>query len=190
MLHIRHSIAVAALLAALLGPPEGQAQTSPRPTASVRPASGPSAGDPWLVVSGGDRNARGNIELLDRALEPYRSTYAGLPVSDRALIRQAFADLFPGQRFTRQRLNPFQAQAVVYMGLGHWGPADADCARGREPRRARCAATVDSMSRNAAWIHDRILSLGRTGNRRPQRVADGRAGHWRNTGEDSQAWQE
>ncbi|HUR93534.1 MAG TPA: hypothetical protein VMY76_03050 [Gemmatimonadales bacterium] len=137
---------------------------------SVSPSTTP---DPWLVSYAGlsGRTTRTNIAQLDHALEPYRTTYTRLPADDRARLRQAFDELFPSQRFNRYPLGASQARAIAYLALGPSEAAgrDRDCGG---PRRrgghSRCDQSIDSMGRHAAWIHSTILSMGRTGSRRPR----------------------
>lgn len=139
--------------------------------------------DPWLIsfaaLSGG--TARANLTQLDRALAPYGASYTGLPVENRARVRQAFEDLLPRQRVDRYPVTEPQARAIAYLALGSTerrGHDEADCGG---PRRrgglTRCDQTLDSLSRRAAWIHSAALALGRTGNRRPraQELGDLRA---------------
>lgn len=129
--------------------------------------------DPWLMAYIGlsGRTARVNLGLLDRALQPYGTSYSRLAPEDRSRIRQAFDDLIPGRRFDRYPVTPPQARAMAYLALGPVERSGPD--RGCDvPRRrggqTRCGQAIDSMSRNAAWIHSTILALGRTGNRRPR----------------------
>jgi hypothetical protein len=140
--------------------------SSTNPTATAEP-------DPWLMAYVGlsGRTARINLGQLDRALEPYGASYTRLTPDDRARVRQSFDDLIPGQRFTRYPLTAPQARAIAYLALGPWERRVSD--RGCDgPRRrggpTRCGQAIDSMSRNAAWIHSTILAMGRTGNRRPR----------------------
>jgi hypothetical protein len=141
---------------------------------SGRSPAGAVAPDPWLVsyVGLSGRTARINIAQLDRALEPYRATYTRLPAEERARIRQSFDDVVPLERFDRYRVSAPQARAIVYLALGpsEWLARDRDC--GDRPRRrggpTRCGQAIDSMSRQAAWIHSTILAMGRSGNRRPR----------------------
>lgn len=58
------------------------------------------------------------------------------------------------------------ARGMVYLALGPAGRRDCDEPR-RRGGRTRCDETIDSMSRDAAWIHGAVLSLGRTARRRP-----------------------
>jgi len=135
--------------------------------------SAPTTPDPWLTAYAGlsGRTTRTNIAQLDQALEPYRTTYPRLPTDDRARVRQAYEELFPSQRFSRSPLGASQARAVAYLALG---PSevlgrDRDCgAPRRRGGHSRCDESIDSMSRHSAWIHSTILSMGRTGSRRPR----------------------
>jgi hypothetical protein len=124
--------------------------------------------DPWVgsYIGLGGRTARLNLAQLDRVLEPYRATYSRLDAADRARLRQAFDDLIPGQRFTRYRVSEPQARGMVYLALGpsEWRNCDGPRRRGR---RSRCDMAIDSMSRDAARIHATMLSMSRTGQRRP-----------------------
>lgn len=166
---------LAAVVACLLAfQPAAAVAQEPAPARAVgaRPIGGV---DPWLVLRGGEQSrvARANLELIDRALAPYRTTYHDLTPGDRSLVRQAFGDLLPAQRVTRHQLNPFQAQAIVYLALGHWVTVDGNCERRpdrRGPRDGRggCTAVTDSLSREAAWIHSAALSPGRSAARRPR----------------------
>jgi hypothetical protein len=135
------------------------------PRATISGAAEP---DPWATAYVGmsGRAARLNLAQLDRALEPHRVTYSRLDAADRARLRRAFDDLVPGRRFTVYALNQPQARGIVYLALG---PAEwRDCdGRRRRGDRARCAAAVDSMGRDAAAIRDAITSMGRGGRRRP-----------------------
>ncbi len=149
---------------------------SPSPAAPSPRAGGvPLAADPWLVAStraGGI--GRDNADQLDRALAPYGTSYARLTADERARIRRAFDDLFPGRSFGRYSLNPPQARAIVYLALGPWERRDWDpgCERARRGGEdpAWCGAALDSLSRDAAWIHRTILELGRPGSHRPRTV--------------------
>jgi hypothetical protein len=174
------SFAVALALAALPSVARAQAGAPAEPMLERRamPAEGarpPAAAgaDPWLIsyVGLSGRTARVNIGQLDRALEPYRTTYTRLSGDERARLRQAFDDLIPGQRFSRYPVSAPQARAIAYLALGpaEWRGRDRDC---DGPRRrggaTRCDEAIDSMSRHAAWIHSTILGIGRTGNRQPR----------------------
>jgi hypothetical protein len=134
----------------------------------ARPSTTIAEPDPWVssYIGLGGRTARLNLAQLDRALEPYRATYSRLDPADRSRIRQAFDDLIPGQRFTRYQISEPQARGMVYLALGpsEWRDCDGPRRRGG---RSRCDLAIDSLSRGAAWIHAAILSMGRTGQRRP-----------------------
>jgi hypothetical protein len=153
-------------------PAEPMLERRAMPAEGARPAVA-AAADPWLMsyVGLSGRTARANIGQLDRALEPYRTSYTRLSGDERARLRQAFDDLIPGQRFNRYTVSAPQARAIVYLALGpsEWRGRDRDCGG---PRRrggpTRCDEAIDSMSRHASWIHSTILAMGRTGNRRPR----------------------
>jgi len=141
-----------------------------RPTASPAPAPHRVEPDPWLLsyASLGNRTARANLSQIDRALAPYGSSYTRLPVEDRARVRQAFDGLIPRQSFSRYAVTETQARAIAYLALGPW-ERNGDCdAPRRRTGRTRCGEVVDSMSRDAAWVHSTILSMGRSGRRRPR----------------------
>jgi hypothetical protein len=148
---------------------QGSAPAEPvlerRPTSGPRPSAAIPEPDPWAsaYVGLGGRTARLNLAQVDRALEPYRATYSRLDPADRGRIRQAFDDLIPGQRFTRYAISEPQARGMVYLALG---PVDCNGPR-RRGGRSSCAQAIDSLSRGAAWIHAAILSMSRTGQRRP-----------------------
>jgi hypothetical protein len=91
--------------------------------------------------------------------------------------------MLPGQRFTSYRINAPQARAIAYLALGpsrdrrehrceytrRPEPAPAPVQAGEPARPSWCDAAIDTMSRNAAWIHTTILSLSRSGGaRRPK----------------------
>lgn len=140
------------------------------PSSAAAQAAAPP--DPWLIsfVGLSGRTARANLTQLDRALTPYGASYTRLPVEERARMRQAFDDLLPGQRITRHTVTEPQARAIAYLALGPWerrGVRDCDGPR-RRGVRTRCDQAIDSLSRQAAWIHSTALALGRTGNRRPR----------------------
>jgi hypothetical protein len=142
--------------------------------------------DPWMVAwkkeNAQSRIARANLRELNGALESYRMTYPDLSDGERVEIRRAFVDLFPGQRFTTYRLNAPQARAITYLALGpvQRGRRDHRCEYTAKPapepvqtgepaRPSWCDAAIDTMSRNAAWIHTSILALSRSGgSRRPK----------------------
>ena len=145
--------------------------TARRPDLERRPTSSPAPAraepDPWLLSYAGlgNRTARTNLSQIDRALEPYGSSYTRLPAEDRARVRQAFGGLLPQQSFSRDAVSEPQARAIAYLALGRVG--DCDVPR-RRVGRTRCGEALDSMSRDAAWIHSTILSMGRSGPRRPR----------------------
>jgi hypothetical protein len=143
--------------------------------------------DPWLAAwkkeQSQSRIVRANVRELNDALEPYRMTYPGLSDDERTEIRRAFGDVLPGQRFTTYRINTPQARAITYLALGPArGRREIGCDYSRRPeprptpvqagepaRPSWCDAALDTMSRNAAWIHTTILSLSRSGGaRRPK----------------------
>jgi hypothetical protein len=130
--------------------------------------SGAAEPDPWAAAYVGmnGRTARLNLAQLDRALKPHLVTYSRLDAADRASIRRAFDDLIPGQRFAQYPINQSQARGIVYLALGPAEERDCDLGR-RRGDRARCAAAVDSMGRDAGAIRDAITSMGRGGRRRP-----------------------
>jgi hypothetical protein len=133
--------------------------------------------------SSSSRILRSNMRALDDALEPYRMSYGDLTDGERIEIRRAFGDILPNQRFTTYRINAPQARAITFLALG---PARRDfrrddrrCEYARRPERepepapapvqagepalpSWCGAALDTMSRNAAWIHTTILALGRS----------------------------
>lgn len=151
--------------ALLVSPAVLAAQAAPAaPEPVSRPASVRVDADPWLMVWGGGatRTTRENLLLIDRALEPYGTTYSELSSEERTRVRQAHADLLPGQRFTRSRITDPHARAIAYLALGPWERTRRGC-------DSRCSVAVDSASRDAAWIHRAVLGLGRTGVRRPRR---------------------
>lgn len=136
--------------------------------------------DPWLATPFNRTQRRtvdANIARIDRALEPYRIVYRTLDADARTLLRGAFTDLVPGARFASYRVNEAQAKAIVFLAFGPV-PVESDCGptphpgQGWEPRRerrdSRCAARLDSLSRDAAWIHTAVMALGRTGGTRPR----------------------
>ncbi|MDQ3951239.1 MAG: hypothetical protein M3282_12975 [Gemmatimonadota bacterium] len=144
--------------------------------------------DPWTAgwkrETSQSRIARANLRALNDALEPYRMTYPDLTDGERSEIRRAFGDVLPGQRFTTYRLNAPQARAIAYLALGpaqrgrrdhrceytqQQQPVPAPVQAGEPVRPSWCDAALDTMSRNAAWIHTTILALGRSGGaRRPK----------------------
>src|SRR5207248_2120896 len=121
------------------------------PTARAEP-------DPWLLayVGLGGRTARVNLSQLDRALEPYGSSYSCLTPDDRSRLRQSFDDLIPGQQFSRYPITAPQSRAMAYLALGPWERRSPETGCEGPRRRgghSRCDEAIDSMSRNAAWIH-------------------------------------
>jgi hypothetical protein len=180
------TIAVALLAAsALPGALAAQAPSAGRSTATITIEV-----DPWLSAwkkePSQSRIVRANVHELNNALEPYRMTYPDLTDSERTEIRRAFGDVLPGQRFTTYRINTPQARAIAYLALGpsQRGRREIGCDYSRRPehspspspvqtgepaRPSWCDAALDTMSRNAAWIHTTILSLSRSGGaRRPK----------------------
>jgi hypothetical protein len=169
-------------LSALPGALAAQAPSAAKSTTTITIAV-----DPWLVAWKKDQSqsriVRANLRALDGALEPYRMTYANLTDGERVEIRRAFDDVLPGQRFTTYRINTPQARAIAYIALGpargrgerrceysrQPDPAPATVQTGEPARPSWCDAALDTMSRNAAWIHTTILSLSRSGGaRRPK----------------------
>ena len=179
------SILAAALLAisALPVALAAQASTATKSTATITIEV-----DPWLAASKKEqaqsRIVRANVRELNDALGPYRMTYPDLTDGERMEIRRAFSDLLPGQRFTTYRINTPQARAIAYLALGpargrrehrceysrqQPEPAPAPVQAGEPARPSWCDAALDTMSRNAAWIHTTVLSLSRSGGaRRPK----------------------
>jgi hypothetical protein len=177
------STIVAALLAlsALPGASAAQASSAGRSTATITIEV-----DPWLAAwkreQSQSRIVRANLRELDDALQPYRMRYADLTDGERTEIRRAFGDVLPNQRFTTYRINTPQARAIAYLALGpaQRGRRDQRCEYARqqpaapvqagEPARPSwCDAALDTMSRNAAWIHTTVLTLSRSGGaRRPK----------------------
>jgi hypothetical protein len=173
--------AVILALAALPGALAAQASSADKSTATITIEV-----DPWMVAwrkpPAQSRITRANLRELDDALGPYRMSYADLKDGERVEIRRAFGDVLPGQRFTTYRLNPPQARAIVYLALGpsERGRRDRRCEYAQRPapepiqtgepaRPSWCDAALDTMSRNAAWIHTTVLSLSRSGGaRRPK----------------------
>jgi hypothetical protein len=191
MARLQTSTLSAAALFALSALPGALAAQSSTPPA----ASGKSTAttitievDPWLTAwkreqaqSSRSRTARFNLRQLNDALEPYRMSYEDLTDSERIEIRRAFGDVLPGQSFTSYRLNAPQARAIAFLALGparrgrrdlrcesavQPPPAPAPVQAGEPARPSWCDAALDTMSRNAAWIHTTILALGRSGGAR------------------------
>jgi hypothetical protein len=170
------------LVIALAALPTAARAQAPAPVLERRPVAARTGSDPWLIsfVGLSGHAARTNLTQLDRALQPYSTSYTRLPTEERARVRQAFDDLFPGQSISRVTVTEPQARAVAYLALGPWerrGP-DAECGGPRRRGSATwCDQALDSMSRRASWIHATVLALGRTGTRRPraQELADLRA---------------
>ena len=177
-------VAAAVLAVSIPGTLAAQAPSAAKSTATVTIEV-----DPWLASwkreQSQSRIVRANVRELNDALEPYRTTYPDLNDGERTEIRRAFADVLPSQRFTTYRLNPPQARAIVYLALGpargrgerrceysrqpEPAPAPAPAQAGEPARPSWCDAALDTMSRNAAWIHTTILSLSRSGGaRRPK----------------------
>jgi hypothetical protein len=193
MTRLTNTSAVAAALFALLALPttgEGQTPSATKGTATITIEV-----DPWLVglknessrpsssQSSQSRILRANLRSLDDALEPYRMNYRELTDDQRADVRRAFGDVLPGQRFTTYRINEPQARAIAFLALGPTRGRRGDDRRcelavkpepevvqtGAPVRSSWCDAALDTMSRNAAWIHTSILSLSRSGAaRRPK----------------------
>jgi hypothetical protein len=182
MFRLTTTTIAAALLAisTLPGALAAQASTSGRSTATITIEV-----DPWLAMwkkeQSQSRIVRANVRELNDALQPYRMAYPDLTDGERAEIRRAFGDVMPGQRFTTYRINTPQARAIVYLAIGPArGRREHRCEYSRQPEPAPvqagepvhpawCDAALDTMSRNAAWIHTTILSLSRSGGaRRPK----------------------
>ena len=140
--------------------------------------------DPWLVASRREQQAsasrsrvvRTNLRTLDDALEAYRRSYEDLTDGERVEVRRAFTDILPNQTFTTYRLNAPQARAIVFLALGSADRGGRRCDYGRQPQPAPvpvqagepdrpswCTASLDTLSRDAAWIHTTILALSRSG---------------------------
>jgi hypothetical protein len=177
---------VIAALIALAAPCALDAQAS-------APASAPSTAkgtttitievDPWLVASRREhaqssasrsRIVRANLRTLNDALQPYRMSYEDLTDGERIEIRRAFGDVLPGQSFMTYRLNAPQARAIAFLALGparrgrrceqqETEPAPAPVQAGEPSGPSWCTAALDTLSREAAWIHTTILSLSRSG---------------------------
>ncbi|MFN2563714.1 MAG: hypothetical protein ABR499_01715 [Gemmatimonadaceae bacterium] len=172
-------LALSALPTALAAQASAQTPSAAKSTATITIEV-----DPWLVAwkreqsqPSQSRIVRANLRQLNGALEPYRMSYEDLTEGERIEIRRAFGDLLPGQRFTTYRINAPQARAIAYLALGpvprgrrdhreyarQPEPAPAPVQTGEPARPSWCDAAVDTMSRNAAWIHTTILSLSRSG---------------------------
>ncbi len=186
MLRIARLLSAALMLAVLpaagaaqSSPPTAAPITAPQPVMERRPAPTPAPAparvepDPWLMSYAGlgNRTARANLSQIDRALVPYGSSYTRLPTEDRVRVRQAFEGLIPRQSFSRYEVSEPQARAIAYLALGPWERlgwnGDCDGPR-RTTGRTGCGEALDSMSRDAAWIHSTILSMGRSARRRPR----------------------
>jgi hypothetical protein len=178
------STLVAALIALSTAPGAVIAQ-------SGAPSSAPSAAkggatitievDPWLVASRREQQSpasrsrivRTNLRALNDALESYRMSYENLTDGERTQIRRAFGDVLPGQSFTTYRLNTPQARAITFLAFGpaqrgrrceqEVEAAPAPVQAGEPSGPSWCSAALDTMSRDAAWIHTTILSLSRSG---------------------------
>jgi hypothetical protein len=177
MLRFARLLTTALALAAF--PTAARAQAA-APVLERRPVAARVGSDPWLIAFVGlsGHMARTNLTQLDRALQPYSTSYTRLPAEDRARVRRAFDDLLPGQSISRAAVTEPQARAVAYLALGPERGRDGGCDGPRRRSGAtRCDQAIDSMSRRAGWIHATALALGRTGNRRPraQELADLRA---------------
>jgi hypothetical protein len=189
MARLQTSTLTAALIALSTLPGALTAQSSTPPAASGKSTATTITieVDPWLTAwkreqaqSSRTRNARLNLRQLNDALEPYRMSYEDLTDSERLEIRRAFGDVLPGQSFTSYRLNAPQARAIAFLALGpaRRGRRDQRCEYAAPPapvqageptRPSWCDAALDTMSRNAAWIHTTILALSRSGGaRRPK----------------------
>jgi hypothetical protein len=169
------STITAALLALAFVPGALAAQASS--AASTNRATITIEVDPWLAAwkkeQSQSRIARANLRELNEALEPYRMTYASLTDGERTEIRRAFGDLIPSQRFPSYRINAPQARAITFLALGPVrGRREHRCEFTKQPepvqagdptRPSWCDAALDTMSRNAAWIHTTILAVGRSG---------------------------
>lgn len=180
------TMAAALLLAsAIPGALAAQASTNTKSTATITIEV-----DPWLAASRKEQSqsriVRANVRELNDALEPYRMTYQDLSEGERTEVRRAFGDLVPGQRFTTYRINASQARAIAYLALGpargrreqrcessrQAEPAPAPVQAGEPARPSWCDAALDTMSRNAAWIHTGILSLSRSGGARRSKTEE------------------
>jgi hypothetical protein len=179
-IHLTSTLAAALLSASAAFPSAVTAQqSSPAGKSSVTVTV---EVDPWMVAwrrdQASSRIARANLRELNNALEPYRMTYQDLTDGERTEVRRAFADLLPSERFPAYRLNAPQARAIAYLALGpargrrgdhrceytvRPAPAPAPVQAGQPSTPSWCDAALDTMSRNAAWIHTTILALGRSG---------------------------
>jgi hypothetical protein len=179
---------LAAALFALSAAPGALRAQSPAPAPAKGSATITIEVDPWLVASRREQQAqssrsrivRSNLRTLDAALEPYRMSYEDLTDSERMEVRRAFGDVLPGQSFATYRLNAPQARAITFLALGPAQrgrrddrrcevvvqPPSAPAQMGEPAQPSWCGAALDTMSRNAAWIHTTILSLGRSGGAR------------------------
>lgn len=187
MTRLRTASAITAALVAISAMPgsiAAQATSAAKSTATISAEV-----DPWTAAWRKEttqaRVARLNLRVLNDALEPYRMTYSDLSDGERAEIRNAFANVIPGQRITTYKLNTQQAQAIAYLALGPArGRREHRCEYTRQPEPAPtpvqagqpagpvpCRIAIDSMSRDAAWIHTAILSLSRSSGNR-QKSAD------------------
>ena len=177
------TLAAAALvvLSALPETAAGQTSSAAKSTATITIEV-----DPWLDAwkreqarSSSSRVVRSNMRALNDALEPYRMSYSDLTDGERIEIRRAFGDIVPNQRFTTYRINAPQARAITFLALGparrdlrrddrrceyarQPEPAPAPVQAGEPERPSWCVAALDTMSRNAAWIHTTILALSRS----------------------------
>ena len=188
MARLQTPILAAALAALLALPVAVPAQSSgAQPTSAAKGAATITIEiDPWLVAwkreegqTTRTRIVRSNLRTLNDALEPYRMSYQDLSDDERTAIRRAFGDVIPDQRFTTYRLNAPQARAIAFLALGPvsrggrrdrcehaLAPAAAPVQAGQPARPSWCDAALDTMSRDAAWIHTTILALGRSGGAR------------------------
>jgi hypothetical protein len=146
--------------------------------------------DPWMVAwkreTSQSRVARQNLATLDNALETYRLSYRNLSDGERVEVRNAFGNVLPGQRFATYRLNEPQARAIAFLALGpardrrehrcDYGrrpePEPAPIQSGEPTRATVCELAIDTLSRDAAWIHSTILSMSRSGGGHRQRSAE------------------
>ena len=206
------ALALPAVLAAQSAGSSSRTVTAPTATRHSVVELTVTVDDPWVTAwkRDGSRTARLNVQQIDRALQPYGMTYTDLQADDRGLVRQAFVDLLPGERFTHYRLNLPQARALVFLAIGPVPPVDGDhggdrdgdrgYARDHDDRADHGAygdhgnygdhgdhgayadhdrheappvripirrEVLDTLSRDADWIHSTILSVGRTGHDMP-----------------------